>query len=95
MRLYEILLGRKADEPGLRGWVSCMVDGLTRQKIILSFADSSEFKARGLSGHDVVTALFNACVGRDPITVEINKYTAFLQKNGMTATIKRIMAESI
>lgn len=41
--LYRTMFGREADEGGLRGWLSDMENGMSREYVFRGFAESQEF----------------------------------------------------
>jgi hypothetical protein len=86
-RLYETILGRAYDEPGLREWVQHMADGATPQSVLQSFAGSEEFRNRGLSDSETVSALFMASVLREPTEDELTRFSRTLSASGIDMTV--------
>lgn len=77
--LYLNVLGRKADEAGLNGWVSKLSDGVARTEVVVGFSESLEYKRNTASEAsqfasnrsevawaDDVFRLYQATFSRDP-----------------------------
>ncbi|MBV9653135.1 MAG: DUF4214 domain-containing protein [Acetobacteraceae bacterium] len=51
--LYQNVLGRPADQPGLAGWVNQLNTGTSRAQVLLGITDSAEFKAATFTQTDL------------------------------------------
>lgn len=68
IRLYDAVLDRPPDVPGLRYYIDVMRAGTSLADVAAGFLNSPEFVARfgGLSNADLVTALYRVALGREP-----------------------------
>ncbi|MBB5264840.1 hypothetical protein HNP82_001979 [Catenibacillus scindens] len=65
-RLYEIVLGRPADEKGLEEWTANLLNGTEQgAKVAQGFIDSPEFKAKNLSDTEYLQVLYRTCLNRE------------------------------
>jgi hypothetical protein len=64
-----------------------MADGATRQSVLQSFAGSEEFRNRGLSDSETVSALFMASVLREPTEDELTRFSRTLSASGIDMTV--------
>ena len=64
-RCYELILGREADEGGLKNWSARLKNGSsTAAEIVSGFVNSPEFHAQGNTDEDTVEILYNTMLGR-------------------------------
>lgn len=68
IRLYDAILDRPPDVPGLLYYIGVMRAGASLADVAAGFLNSPEFLARfgGLSNADLVTALYRVALGREP-----------------------------
>lgn len=68
IRLYDAILDRPPDVPGLLYYIGVMRAGASLADVATGFLNSPEFLARfgGLSNADLVTALYRVALGREP-----------------------------
>jgi streptogramin lyase len=72
--LYQIILGRAPDAPGLATWVKALKNGtLTLNQVATGFLDSSEYEAK------LVASDYHNFLGRAGTTTEINEWVAVMQ----------------
>ena len=66
-RLYQDILGRKADASGLQAWTDVLRSGSEQgAKVAQGFIDSIEFKNRSLSDKEYLTILYHTFFNRQP-----------------------------
>ena len=66
VRSYDTLLGRAADEEGMRYWVSLLNNGTGGTEIIKGFIGSQEFICRDMSDEYFVDVLYRVFFNRTP-----------------------------
>lgn len=66
VRSYDTLLGRAADEEGMRYWVSLLNNGTGGTEIIKGFIGSQEFIGRDMSDEYFVDVLYRVFFNRTP-----------------------------
>lgn len=83
-RLYQNLLGRDPDQAGLSGYAKALVDGsLTASGAALDIIEGPEFKNKGYSDAEYVSALYGALLGRSASSNEVSDWTSKLD-NGIS-----------
>ena len=89
-RMYTEVLGRTADEGGVRTWVGVLQDGsYTGVKVADGFLMSNEFLAKEMTNEEYVQIMYRAFFGRDADTEGLATWTGALA-NGWTK--KRVFA---
>lgn len=87
---YCLLLGRRADEEGARGWTAALGKGEPRAAALLAMATSDEFAARHrltyLSDRKYITLLYRLLLGRDADGKGLADYSAQLGEGKLTRT---------
>jgi streptogramin lyase len=72
--LYNIILGRAPDAPGLAGWVGALKDGsLTLTQEATFFLDSTEYESRA------ITSYYEDFLGRTPAPSEVAGWVDYMQ----------------
>jgi hypothetical protein len=73
-----LVLGRKIDGDGMRGWMTSMREGITMPEVLERLLDSHEFKSKyatfGLSNSNLVTFLYKLMLDRDPDGGDLSSY---------------------
>ena len=87
-RCYEIILGRKPDEGGMKTWFNELVSGRkAAAEIIDSFVNSTEFQNKKLSNPDKVEILYKAMLGRGSDAVGKSSWVSQLENGKPLATV--------
>ena len=93
-RIYNKVLGRRADADGLNSWTGKMNNnGKTAADVLAGFLDSDEFKKKNTSNEDYVTILFRMCRDRDPEEEELKSFVEATLAKGHTreAVLKKFV----
>ncbi|MBO4638118.1 MAG: DUF4214 domain-containing protein [Clostridiales bacterium] len=78
-RMYNIVLGRAADETGRSEWIANLTHGdSTGAEIVRGFYNSSEFQGKDLTDTQFVTSLYQAMFGREPDAAGLDGWLAVL-----------------
>lgn len=65
-RLYELVLGREADDAGLQAWTDQLIQkNNTGAEAAYGFVFSDEFKEKNLSNREYVDILYRTCLNRE------------------------------
>jgi len=80
VRLYEILLGREYDLPGLQYILYQMNNGFTKAEVLLEFLISAEYTKDYPDNTSFVTSLYINLLNRKPATIELQTWLDYLQK---------------
>lgn len=82
-RLYQICLGREPDAGGLTNWSKNLKAGaLNGAQAAASFFTSTEYQNGKHSNLEFVTSLYNALLGRQPSSSEVNNWCAYIASGG-------------
>ena len=84
--LYKEILGREADEAGLKNWSDKVVVGAKGVEVAANLMISGEFQARGLSNEAFVKVVYRALLGRDADASGLATWTEKLD-GGMTRAV--------
>ncbi|MBP5291555.1 MAG: DUF4214 domain-containing protein [Lachnospiraceae bacterium] len=95
-RLYLVCLGRKYDEPGLRSWVSVMLNGISPSLVVRNFLISREMNRRNLGNEEFLTTCYRAIFNREPDAGGMANWLALLERtndrlvivNGFTSSLE-------
>ncbi|MBQ5335961.1 MAG: DUF4214 domain-containing protein [Oscillospiraceae bacterium] len=93
-RIYNKVLGRRADADGLNSWTGEMNNnGKTAADVLAGFLNSDEFKKKNTSNEDYVTILFRMCRDRDPEEEELKSFVEATLAKGHTreAVLKKFV----
>ncbi len=79
-RLYDTVLGRLPDLPGLTNWVNSLEAGMSLQSVANGFVGSQEFQTTygALNNTDFVTLLYANVLHRAPDTSGLNNWVSML-----------------
>ncbi|MER2152059.1 MAG: DUF4214 domain-containing protein, partial [Candidatus Limivicinus sp.] len=94
-RMYEALLGRKADESGLSSWSDLLKSGeASAAQIVRGFACSEEFILKHQTNGAIVRALYIAMLGREPDPEGLDAWANVLAENSPVETVINGLAGS-
>lgn len=83
-RLYENILGRKADKAGFDSWVKVLTEGTEGgSETVANFVFSREYESRNVSDEEFVRTLYRTILDRDPDAAGLEAWISKLQE-GMT-----------
>jgi hypothetical protein len=72
--LYEDMLGRAADEAGLRSWTDAIARGWSKRSVVRGFANSSEYRKLR------ITQAYQQVLGRNPDPIGMNSWLTALAR---------------
>ena len=81
--LYTHLMGRSADTTGRLDRVAILAEGETVLYVVDYMVNSAEFKRKGYTDAQIVTALYKCLLSRNPSTKEVNTWVSRMEKNGL------------
>ena len=94
-RLYQDILGRKADASGLQAWTDVLRSGSEQgAKVAQGFIDSVEFKNRSLSDKEYLTILYHTFFNRQPDASGLQAWLNVLDSGLTRMHVFRGFAES-
>ena len=83
-RLYQNILGRKADQAGFDSWVKVLTEGKEGgSETVANFVFSKEYESRKVSDEEFVTTLYRTILDRNPDQAGLDAWVSKLQ-TGMT-----------
>ena len=83
-RLYENILGRKADKAGFDSWVKVLTEGTEGgSETVANFVFSREYESKNVSDEEFVRNLYRTILDRDPDAAGLEAWISKLQE-GMT-----------
>ena len=83
-RLYENILGRKADPAGFESWVKVLKEGREGgSETVANFVFSKEYEGKKISDKEFVTTMYKTILGRNPDQAGLDAWLGKLE-NGMT-----------
>ena len=84
-KLYNIVLGRRADTDGLNNWTGEIINnGKTAAGVLASFLNSEEFRNKNTSNEDYAAVLFRMCRDTDPDGETLNGFVSETLAKGHT-----------
>lgn len=97
LHIYSSMLGRQADDSGLRLWVNEIVaDNMCASDFIASISRSEEFGAGKMSDEEYIKALYRGVLGREPASADITSLISHKNENGLSRNyILKQICESV
>ncbi len=84
-KIYNIVLGRRADINGLNSWTGEMINnGKTAATVLAGFLNSEEFRNRKTSDEEYAAILFRMCRGIEPEEKELKEFVESTLAKGHT-----------
>ncbi len=84
-KIYNIVLGRRADINGLNSWTGEMINnGKTAATVLAGFLNSEEFRKKNTSNEEYAAILFRMCRGIEPEEKELKEFVESTLAKGHT-----------
>lgn len=87
--LYAEFLGRNADDNGVSFWSSALHQGMSRDKVIASFLQSSEYTGKTSDPVTYLESLYDHLLQREPDVAGLKYWTEILKKNVSQIAVAR------